>query len=120
MELEELALLTSEEIEQEIQRIYPDPIGDGHYADEYDQVREKRIELHRTILRIQIEAFLDGKHPMENFVTQLRYPRPKSLLTEREDCIRRKLLLRALSDLKYGEKTRNEIIEDLFYQFNLF
>ena len=120
MELEKLALLSSEEIEQEIQRLYPEPTGDDHHADEYDQVREKRIALHRTILRLQIEAFLDGRHPVENFVTQLRFPATYSPLTEMEDCIRRKLLLRALEDMRYGEKTHDEIFDEVYYQLNLF
>ncbi len=112
MELQDLALCTHDEIEQEIHRIYPDP-PNQHYNDEFDQAMEKRIELRETIYHLQIEALLDGRLSIDQVVAQ--HHNPFSDMSELIDDINRDLLKQALNDLKTGVKSRYEIVKDTAY-----
>ena len=109
MELEELALLTREEIVKEIYRRCPDPTGPTH-ADAYDQASEKRARLRETISKLQIGALLDGKLTIDQVVEQNHSPYDDPVIDT--DSIHRNLLKQALEDLQEGVKSREVIIEE--------
>ena len=109
MKLEELALLTREEIEKEIYRRYPDPTGPTH-ADAYDQAAEKRVRLRETISQLQIAALLDGKLTIDQVVEQNHSPYDDPELDT--DGVHRSILEQALQDWKEDKKSRNIIIEE--------
>ena len=116
MELEELALLTREEIVKEIYRRYPDPTGPTH-ADAYDQALEKRVRLRETISKLQIAALLDGKLTIDQVVEQNHSPYDDPELDT--DGVHRSVLEQALQDWKEGVKSREEIIEETDYYLGL-
>lgn len=116
MELQELALRSRDEIEQEIHRIYPDPT-DRLYANDFDEAMEKRIEMRESIYRLQIEALLDGRLTVEQVVAQ--HHNPYSEMCDIEDDTNRNLLWQALIDQQNGEKSRFEIVEDTAYHLDL-
>lgn len=118
MELEELILLTREEIEKEIYRRYPDPTGPTH-ADAYDQASERRVRLREIISRLQIEAFLDGKLTVEQVVEQHHDPNENPMLAYDPDSIHRETLEQGLQDLKEGIKSRDEIINEIYQCLDL-
>ena len=103
MELKELALRTREEIEKEIDRIYPKPENPAN-SDEVDQVMEKRVELRKDITRLQVKALLDGKLTIDQVVAQLHSEKDNDV-----DSRHRKVLTDALEELKSGED-REDII----------
>lgn len=102
MELKELALRTREEIEQEISRIYPIPENPAN-SDEVDQVLEKRVEFRKNIIRLQVEAMLDGKLTIDQVVAQLHAEEKD------EEGTNRKILTEAMEELEKGGN-REDII----------
>ncbi len=116
MELNELALLSRDEIEQEIHRRFPDPKGRS-YADELDQAMEKRIDLRETIYRLQVEALLDGKLTVDQVVDQ--HHNPYSEDWELEDYLNRTILQQALQHFQDGLIDRDEIVDDTVYHLDL-
>lgn len=115
MELKELALRTREEIEQELDKMCPLP-EDSQNPDEYDQVFEKRVEIRKSILRLQVEALLDGKLTVDQVVDQIHSEEPNENLDI--DRIHRDILEKALEEFKEG-KDRSEIIEETFNALEL-
>ena len=103
MELKELALRTRAEIEQELSKIYPEPENPAN-PDEIDQVLEKRAEAMKSIMRLQVEALLDGKLSIDQVVAQLHSEEDNDV-----DSIHRKVLTDALEELKSGGNRVNII-----------
>lgn len=116
MKLEELALLTREEIEKEIYRCYPDPSEPANPY-EIDQAGMNRIRLHQEISRLQIEALLDGKLSIDQVVEQNHDPNADP--REGIDDIHRKLLEQALLDYQKSEKDRYKIVSETVYHLGL-
>ena len=108
MELEELALCTREEFEQELNKMCPYPT-DGMYPGEYDAAFEKRVRARNGIKWSRIEALFDGKLTVDQVVEQ------ESSGYQDEDLdidgIHRGILEKALEKLKEG-KDRSEILEE--------
>ena len=103
MELKELALRTREEIEQELNKMYPYP-ENPTYSDEVDQVLEKRAEFSKNITRLQVEALLDGKLTIDQVVAQ-QHSEEKGI-----DDMHRNVLKEAIGRLEEG-KNREDIID---------
>ena len=116
MELEELAMLTREEIEKEIYRRYPDPIDDPH-GFKYDIVLKNRFNLRVAISYLQIGALLDGKLTIDQVVEQNHSPYDDPELDT--DGVHRSVLEQALQDWKEGVKSREKIIEETDYYLSL-
>ena len=116
MELEELAMLTREEIEKEIYRRYPDPIDDPH-GFKYDIVLKNRFNLRVAISYLQIGALLDGKLTIDQVVEQNHDPNADPEIDL--DGIHRDLLEQALLDWKEGNKSRQRIIEETDHYLSL-
>ena len=105
MKLEDLALCTREEFEQQLNKMCPDSncVNSG----EYDAVFEERVKIRNSIKRLRIEALLDGKLTIDQVVEQEHSEFEDLDL----DSKRRRSLEKALKRLKEGED-RNKIIDD--------
>ena len=118
MEIEELALLTREEIEKEIHSRYPDPKPENDpHGFMYDIVLENRFHLREIISRLQIGALFDGKLTIDQVVEQNHNPYADPELDTDE--IHRMVLEQALEELQEGRKSREEIIGETDYYLNL-
>jgi hypothetical protein len=113
MNLEELALCTREEFEQELNKLCPDPTDDMNPG-EYDAALEERVRIQRDVKWLRIEALLDGKLTVDQVVDQ-EHSEDENLDL---DGIHRGILERALEKLKEGED-RSEIIEETFNALEL-
>lgn len=106
MKLEELALCTREEFEQELNKLCPEPT-DNMDPGEYDAMLEERARIRRIIKRMRIEALLDGKLTVDQVVDQ-EHDEDHDI-----DGIHRDILEKALKEFNEG-KNRNGIIEETF------
>ena len=108
MELEELALCTHEEFEQELNKMCPNPTDDMNPG-EYDAAFEERVRMRKGTKWSRIEALLDGKLTVDQVVEQ------ESSGYQDEDLdidgIHRGILENALEKLKEGVD-RSEIIDE--------
>ena len=100
MTLEELALCTREEFEQELNKLCPNPT-DNMNPGEYDAAFAERVRIRESIKRLRIEALLDGKLTVDQIADQER--------DGDEDL--RGFFEKVLEKLKEG-KGRSEIIEE--------
>ena len=107
MKIEELALCTREEFEQQLNKMCPD--SNCTNPGEYDAVFEERVRIRNGIKRLRIEALLDGKLTLDQVVDQEHEEGGDDDLDL--DGIHRATLEKALEKLKEGED-RSEIIED--------
>ena len=107
MKLEELALCTREEFEQQLNKMCPD--SNCTNPGEYDAVFEKRVRIRNSIKRLRIEALLDGKLTVDQVVAQEHEEGGDKDLDL--DGIHRGFLEKALERLEEGED-RSEIIDD--------
>ena len=105
MKLEDLALCTREEFEQELSILCPEPT-DNMNPGEYDAAFNKRVSIRSCIKRLRIEALLDGKLTVDQVVEQ------ESSGDEVEDLGYKRILEKALEKFKDG-KGRYEIIEEI-------
>lgn len=110
MELEELALCTREEFEQELNRLCPCSV-DGMNPGEFDAAFEERVRTRREVKWLSIEALLDGKLTVDQVVAQEHVDGCDEDLDL--DGIHRGILERALKKLKEGRDC-DEIIEETF------
>ena len=106
MKLEELALCTREEFEQELNKLCPEPT-DNMDPGEYDAMLEERARIRRIIKRMRIEALLDGKLTVDQVVEQEHEDDDELDI----DGIHRGVLESALKKFKEGGD-RYEIIGD--------
>ena len=106
MKQEKLALCTSEEFEQELNKMCPYPTDDMNPG-EYDAAFEERVRARNGIKWSRIEALLDGKLTVDEVVEQEHEDDDELDI----DGIHRGILERALEKLKEG-KDRSEIIEE--------
>lgn len=113
MELKELALRTRAEIEQELDKMCPLPENPKN-ADEIDRVQEVRVEIRRSIERLQVEALLDGKLTIDQVVAQLHTDDDDPSV----DDILRDSLKGALDALKEGGN-RGDIICEIMNNLEL-
>ena len=107
MELKELALCTREKFEQELNRMCPD--SNCMDPGEYDAVFSERVRIRNSIMRLRIEALLDGKLTVDQVVAQEHTDGNDEDLDL--DGIHRGSLEKALERLKEGED-RSDIIDD--------
>ena len=110
MTLEELALCTREEFEQELNRMCPCSLDDLNPG-EYDAAFAERVRIRESIKWLRIEALLDGKLTVDQVVDQEHEEYGDEDLDI--DGIHRGILEKALENLKEG-KERSEIIEETF------
>lgn len=103
MELKELALCTREEFEQELNKLCPDSMDMN--PGEYDATYNERVRIRNCIMRLRIEALLDGKLTVDQVVDQ-EHSEDKDL-----DGIHRGILEKALKKRKEG-KDRSDIVEE--------
>ena len=115
MTLEELALCTREEFEQELKKLCPYPT-DKMNPGEQDAMVEEGTRIRRNIKRLRIEALLDGKLTVDQVVDQEHSGEKDEHLDL--DRIHRGILEKALEKLKEG-KDRGEIIEETFSALEL-
>ena len=108
MTLEELALCTREEFEQELNKMCPYPKDDMNPG-EHDAAFEKRVRVRNGIKWSRIEALLDGKLTVDQVVEQEHSDYDDDDIDY--DGIHRGILKNALEKLKEG-KDRSEIIEE--------
>ena len=113
MELKELALRTREEIEQELDKICKLPENPEN-ADEVDRALEKRVEIRKSILRLQVEALFDGKLTIDQVVALQHMGNAEKDV----DVLRRKCLEGTLDKLKEG-KNRENILDETVNYLNL-
>ena len=99
MELKELALCTREEFEQELNKLCPDSMDMN--PGEYDATYNERVRIRSCIMRLRIEALLDGKLTVDQIADQER--------DGDEDL--RGFFEKVLEKFKEG-KGRSEIIEE--------
>ena len=107
MELKELALFTREEFEQELNRLCPDSLDMN--PGEYDATYNERVRIRSCIMRLRIEALLDGKLTVDQVVEQEHEGGCDEDIDL--DGIHRGILKRALDKLKEG-RDRDEIIDE--------
>lgn len=107
MKIEELALCTREEFEQQLNKMCPD--SNCTNPGEYDAVFEERVRIRNGIKRLRIEALLDGKLTLDQVVDQEHEEGGDDDLDL--DGIHRATLEKALEKLKEGEN-RSDIIDD--------
>lgn len=113
MELKELALRTSAEVEQELDKICKLPENPEN-ADEVDRALEKRVEIRKSILRLQVEALFDGKLTIDQVVALQHMENAEKDVDE----LHRKCLEGALDELKEG-KNRENILDETVDNLNL-
>ena len=109
MKLEELALFTREEFEQELNKMFPD--SKCKNPGDYDAVFSERVSIRRIVKRLLIEALLDGKLTVDQVVAQEHTDGNDEYLDL--DGMNRGALEEALERLKAGDD-RSEIIDDTF------
>jgi hypothetical protein len=107
MKLEELALCTREEFEQELNKMCPD--SKCKNPGDYDAVYAERVSIRRSVKRLRIEALLDGKLTVDQVVAQEHTDGNDEDLDL--DGIHRGSLEKALERLKEGEDP-SDIIDD--------
>ena len=107
MELEKLALCTREEFEQELNKLCLNSLDMN--PGEYDATYNERVRIRSCIMRLRIEALLDGKLTVEQVVEQEHEEGCDEDLDL--DGIHRGILKRALDKLKEG-RDRDEIINE--------
>ena len=105
MELEKLALLTREEIENEINKMCPYPENPENTYEE-DRVLHERVNIRQSLKRLQIEAMLDGKLTIDQVLEQ-------QYSEDDEGGISRGCLENAIEEMKAGGN-RYEIVEKVF------
>ena len=115
MKLEELALCTREEFEQEFNKMCPD--SKCKNPADYDAVFAERVSIRRSVKRLRVEALLDGNLTVDQVVAQEHVDGNDKDLDI--DGIRRRSLEKALIRLKAGDD-RSEIIDDTFDAMELF
>ena len=108
MKLEDLALCTREEFEQELNKMCPD--SKCKNPGDYDAV-------FASVKRLRIEALLDGKLTVDQVVAQEHTDGNDEYLDL--DGMNRGALKEALERLKAGDD-RSEIIDDTFDAMELF
>ena len=115
MKLEELALCTREEFEQQLNKM----CSDSNCMDpgEYDAVFSERVRIRNSIKRLRIEALLDGKLTVDQVVAQEHVDGNDEYLDL--DGMNRGALKEALERLKAGDD-RSEIIDDTLDDMELF
>ena len=115
MKLEDLALCTREEFEQELNKMCPDSkcMNPG----DYDAVFAERVCIRRSVKRLRVEALLDGKLTVDQVVAQEHTDSNDEYLDL--DGMNRGSLKEALERLKAGDD-RSEIIDDIFNDMELF
>ena len=106
MKQEKLALCTSEEFEQELNKLCPSPTLDMNPGD-YDAAISERASIRKDTMWDRIEALLDGKLTVDQVVEQEHEENEELDL----DGIHRGILEKALEKLKEGVD-RYKIIED--------
>ena len=107
MNLEELALCTREEFEQELNKMCPS--SKCKNPGDYDAVFAERVSVRRSVKRLRIEALLDGKLTVDQVVAQEHTDGNDEYLDL--DGMNRGTLEEALERLKAGDD-RSEIIDD--------
>ena len=107
MKLEELALCTREEFEQQLNKMCPD--SKCKNPGDYDAVFAERVSIRRSVKRLRIAALLDGKLTVDQVVAQEHTDGNDEDLDIDE--IHRGSLEKALERLKAGED-RSDIIDD--------
>jgi len=115
MKLEELALCTREEFEQQLNKMCPD--SKCKNSGDYDAVFAERASIRRSVKRLRIEALLDGKLTVDQVVAQEHTDGNDEYLDL--DGMNRGSLKEALERLKAGDD-RSEIIDDTFDAMELF
>ena len=115
MKIEELALCTREEFEQEFNKMCPD--SKCKNPADYDAVFAERVSIRRSVKRLRIEALLDGKLTVDQVVAQEHTDGNDEYLDL--DGMNRGALEEALERLKAGDD-RSEIIDDTFDAMELF
>ena len=115
MKLEELALCTREEFEQQLNKMCPD--SKCKNPGDYDAVFAERVSIRRSVKRLRIEALLDGKLTVDQVVAQEHTDGNDEYLDL--DGMNRGALKEALERLKAGDG-RSEIIDDTFDAMELF
>ena len=110
MELEELALLTREEINKEINKMCPYPANSANLYEE-ERVLRKRVNIRQSLKRLQIEALLDGKLTIDQVLEQ-------NYSEDDEGGIGRGTLEDAIKEVEEGGN-RYEIVERLFEYMDL-
>lgn len=114
MKLEELALCTREEFEQELNNLWPDSLDMD--PGEYDAAFNERVRTRSDARWSRIEALLDGKLTVDQVVD---FEHEEGCDEDLDlDGIHRGILNRALEKLKEG-RDRNEIIEETFNALEL-
>ena len=116
MKLEELALCTREEFEQELNKLCPNPTDDMNPG-EYDAAFSERVSIRRSVKRLRIEALLDGKLTVDQVVAQEHTDGNDEYLDL--DGMNRGTLEEALERLKAGDD-RSGIIDDTLDAMELF
>ena len=106
MKQEKLALCTSEEFEQELNKLCPSPTLDMNPGD-YDAAISERASIRKDTMWDRIEALLDGKLTVDQVVEQEHEENEELDL----DGIHRGILEKALEKFKEGAD-RHDIIED--------
>ena len=114
MKLEELALCTREEFEQQLNKMCSD--SNCKNPGEYDAVFEERVRIRNSIKRLRIEALLDGKLTVDQVVAQEHTDGNDEFLDL--DGMNRGSLEETLERLKEGDD-RSEIIADTLYAMEL-
>ena len=107
MKLEDLALCTCEEFEQQLNKMCPD--SKCNNPGDYDAVYAERVSIRRSVKRLRIEALLDGKLTVDQVVAQEHTDGNDEYLDL--DGMNRGALKEALERLKAGDD-RSEIIDD--------
>ena len=108
MKLEDLALCTREEFEQELNKLCPSPTLDMNPGD-YDAAIAERASIRKDTMWDRIEALLDGKLTVDQVVDQEHEEYGDEDLDS--DGIHRGILERALEQLK-ERKDRGDIIDE--------
>ena len=116
MELEELALLTREEIEKELNKMCPYSANPKNLYEEEVVLRE-RVNIRHCLMRLQIEALLDGKLTIDQVVAQLHTEQKDDDLDL--DGMHRGILRDALDELNDG-KERWDVVEKALDDLEMF
>lgn len=116
MELKELALLTREEIEKEINKMCPYPANPEN-AYEVDTVLRERVNIRQSLMNLQVEALLDGKLTIEQVVAQMHTEQHDDDLDL--DDVHWAILKHALDELKEG-KDRWDVVNKAVDELEMF
>jgi hypothetical protein len=115
MKLEDLALCTREEFEQQLNKMRLD--SKCKNPGDYDAVFAERASIRRSVKRLRIEALLDGKLTVDQVVDQEHVDGNDEYLDL--DGMNRGALEETLKRLNAGED-RTEIIDETFDAMELF